>query len=1014
MSSPQPVQLLATKLFIPRPRADLVPRPRLLARVDAGLRGPVTVLAAPASWGKTTVLSAWQAEAAASGSGTRPVAWVSLDAADNDPVRFWTYVLTALNMVQPGIGDDALALLRAPQPPSIEAILTPLLNALAAAPQDVVLVLDDYHVVESGTVHAAVAFLLDHLPHQLHLVIATREDPPLPLARLRAQGGVTELRAADLSFTLEETAAFLAAALGIALPTEVISALEARSEGWIAGLQLAALSVQGRSPEQVEAFVAAFTGSNRYIADYLVEEVLARQPAAIQDFVLRTAVLDRLCAPLCERLLTNDDLAADDSRGRPPASAGSPGEIASPQRPVAQPLLEQVERANLFLIPLDDERRWYRYHHLFADVLRSRLRQTDPRVAAELHQRASAWFAEQGLVEEAVEHALAAADFERAADLIEQNAALLAVREGRFETALAWLRALPHAVADARPLLKVQHAVLLMYSYQFDAAKARLDEAEADVAAGVARSASTSTMDGAGPGDALPDHARTILGYVAAVRATLVSATGDLARALALARQALDLMPESDTPWRVAAVISLAYAYAVSGDVTPSAERQAAAAMAVARTAVDFPVLTLSILVILGHMQIVQGRLRQALATFREVPSLAVPPLSLANLPGSHFYEVGLGEVLLEWNDLDAAEEHLTQGVDELGGRLVLVADGLAQGYLSLARLRWARGEQAAALATLDTFDEITRGRTFAPALVKRGAAVRAQLAIAAGDLPAAVRWAEANGLTSDDAELPFRRELVYLTLARVRITQGRGDPGGPHLPEALRLLERLLADAEAKGRGHSVLEILILRALAHQAGRDTRSALNILLRALVLAEPEGYIRLFADEGAPMAALLAQVLEAAGQRRLALPAAVLDYAHLLLAATRSQGGGTPILQAESQAVPQAGARSPTPTPTPTPAVPPLLDPLTQREVEVLRLLADGAPNAAIAAALVVSVGTVKKHVFNVCRKLGVQNRTQAVARAWARLPNDVSVSVPADEGQLLRPIRCCAPVRLPV
>jgi LuxR family maltose regulon positive regulatory protein len=742
---------------VPRHRATLVPRPRLVVRLEAGVRGPVTILAAPAGWGKTTVVSAWRTEAAAPGSGTRLVAWVSLDAADNDPVRFWAYVLTALNMVQPGIGDDALALLRAPQPPPIEAILTPLLNALAIAAHDLVLVLDDYHVIEAEPVHAAVAFVLDHLPPRLHLVISTRADPPLPLARLRAQGGVTELRAADLSFTPDEAAAFLTVALGVALPAEAIAALEARSEGWIAALQLAALSVQGRTREQIEDFIAAFTGSNRYIADYLVEEVLTRQPAAIQDFVLRTAVVDRLCAALCEGLLSDDSthpqglghepVEAQVEAHRPPSSQlGVPSTPLPPPR--ARALLEQAEHANLFLIPLDDERKWYRYHHLFTDVLRSRLRQEEPALYVALHQRASAWFKEQGLIEEAVEHALAAADFERAASLIEQHGFMLAFRLNRFETALRWLALLPEMVAIAHPLLKVQHAVLLTYAYEAEAAEARLREAEAVITCGAAVS-----PDSSGPGDALVPPARAILGYVALVRGSVVSVTGDIVRALALARQGLDLIPESDAPWRVAAIIALANEYLVSGDVTPAAERRVTAAMDAAHTVVDFPLLTLAILSIQGHIRVVQGQLRQALATFREVPPLAVPPLSLANLPGSQAYEVGLGELLREWNDFAVAEEHLRRGVDELSGRLVLPADTLALGYLALARLQWARGEPAAALDMLDTFAEMARRRGFTPELVERGAAVRAQLALASGDFPAAVRWAEASGLSADDAE---------------------------------------------------------------------------------------------------------------------------------------------------------------------------------------------------------------------------------------------------------------------
>ncbi len=969
--SAQPVPLLATKLFTPRPRPDLAPRPRLLARLDAGRRGPLTMLSAPAGWGKTSLLSAWRAGVHDASDSAWPVAWVSLDNGDNDPVRFWTYVLTALDMAHPGIGHDALALLRAPQPPPIETVLTVLLNTLAADPTQVILALDDYHVINARVVHAAITFLLDHLPSQLHVVISTREDPPLPLARLRAQGAVTELHADDLRFTPEEINAFLATALGVTLSTESVATLEARSEGWIAGLKLAALSVQGRSREQVEAFLAAFTSSNRYIADYLIDEVLARQPEAIQDFLLRTAVLDRFCALLCEALMAHEsDLSSRaDEAQQAPTSKAHPGERWAPRRPVAQAVLEQVERANLFLIPLDDERRWYRYHHLFADVLRARLLRVDPSLYAELHRRASAWFEEQGLIEEAVEYALNASNFDRAATLLEQRAVEMVVREGRYETALGWLRMLPEPVIRSRPALCILHAVALTDTYQFDRAEGRVRDAEA----GIARA--TQTWRRAHPSsESLPDELRAMNGYVATLRANHALVTDELDRALSLARGTLELVPESDTIWRASAQVVLAFEYRVSGDVSPAAERRVAAAVMAARAAGDPPALVLALLAVQGHMQILRGSLRQADRTFLEAEQLAAPSLHLEDIVDSHFNAIGLGEVLREWNDLDAAARHLLRGVDERGGRLRLHARLLIQGYTALARVYQARGEHVRALATLDGLAEVARERNFVPELVERIAAARAQLALAGGDLTAAARWADASGLAPEEAELPFPREPAYLALVRVRIAQGRSDPARPHLAEALRLLERLLADAEAKGRGRSVLEILVLRALAFQARRNPRGAVQTLTHALALAQPEAYVRLFADEGMPMAALLGDVIESVAQRRLTLPQAVLDYAHFLLVTCRPQ---------ESPPVSQAVSQGATWSPRSMVEAPPLLDPLTEREVEVLGLLAEGASNADIAAKLVVTVGTVKKHVFNVCRKLDARNRTQAVARARA-------------------------------
>jgi ATP/maltotriose-dependent transcriptional regulator MalT len=592
---------------------------------------------------------------------------------------------------------------------------------------------------------------------------------------------VTELRAADLRFTLEEAATFLAYALGpgATLPAEAVAALEARSEGWVAGLQLAALSVQGRSRQEIETFFAAFTGSNRYIVDYLAEEVLARQSVALQDFLLRTAVVDRFCLPLVERLIADGAMATEDTPGVAPTATGQPeqpGQITATQRSLAQTLLEQADRANLFLIPLDDERRWHRYHHLFADALRSQLRRRDQDLYTEPHRRASAWCKEEGLIEEAVAYALNASDFACAAALLEGGAVEMVVRAGRFETGLGWLRALPKALVRARPLLSTLHAVLLLYTYQYDAVEDRLRDAEAALMSGPSAPPKVRAV----ASDGLSDEARTILGYIALIRSSLPRLTGDTARPVALAEQALELIPASDTTWR-AALVGLATEYEVSGDVTPAAERRVVAAVEAARDAADLPVVTLAAIAILERVEAQQGRLRQVVTTFRDAERLVGLPLGLEEMVDSHVYAVSLGDALREWNELDAAERYLLRGVDERGGRLTLNASMLTQGYAALARLNAARGENARALATLDDLAEVARRRGFVPELVEWRAAVRAELALAIGNLPEAAQWAEASSLTADDMELPFPREPAYLALARVRIAQGRSEPGGPH-----------------------------------------------------------------------------------------------------------------------------------------------------------------------------------------------------------------------------------------
>ncbi len=966
-----PMPLLATKLFIPHPRHDLVPRPRLLDQLADGVRGPLTVLAAPAGWGKTTVVVTWCATACNDVEPRRPVGWLSLDTGDNDPVRFWTYAFSALNAAQAGIADDALRLLRTSQPPAIEAALTLLLNALTALTSDVVLVLDDYHIITTAAIHSTLAYLLEHIPPQLHVVLVSREDPPLRLSRLRANSAMCEIRAADLRFTSEEVARFLTQMAGIPLKTESLEALEARTEGWITGLQLAALSVQGRSPERASDFIARFGGSNRYIVDYLIDEVVTRQPPTIQDFLLRTAVVDRICAPLCEVLLAEHADAATPATAAPDSTAlrALPtGHTGTSERRSAQGVLEQLDRTNLFLIPLDDERRWYRYHHLFADMLRSRLQQAAPGLSAVLCRRASGWFEQQGLVEEAVTYALASSDFELAADLIERYGFAMGTG-GQVETVLSWLRNLPEAVMRSRPLLCLYDAAMRWEIGQAEPPEARLRDAEAAI---VARRSAGDAESGLRP----------MLGMIALMRSLLALLPGDLSASIAFAREAEDLLPNTYTLWHVAARYYAGRSFLITGDTRVGVEHELcerAAAVRVSQNQLTAMVSSRD----LADLQRLQGRLRAAAATLEEALQLLSAQIQMADTlarPG-HFF--GPAEIRLEWNELDAADRLLTRGMSLLG-RWFVPAAGITRGYLALARLQQARGEHRAALETLDGLAKIAHKRGFVPELVELEAAARAQLALATGDMSVAVHWADTSGLSADDQELPFRHEPAYLSLARVRIAQGRDDQGGPFLREAERLLARLLADAESKGRGYSALEILILRALALQARRDTRGALGTIAQALLSAQPEGYVRIFADEGAPMAALLTDLIEAAEQRRLALPRAILEYARALVAACHSQDANVPAPMPPTLPLPQTPKERAV---EPNHSVPDvsllLLDPLTARELEVLRLLVEGASNAAIAAALVVTIGTVKKHVFNVCSKLGADNRTQAVARAHA-------------------------------
>ena len=893
------ISLLATKLHIPRPRPHLVLRPHLTKRLQQGVERALTLVSAPAGFGKTTLLAQWLAQ-----SGM-PVAWLSLDAEDNDPSRFLSYLIAALQTLDAQMGTTALTVLHTPQPPSPKTVLAVLTNDLVdRGGGDFALVLDDYHVITADSIHRGMVYLVEHLPPQMHLILATRADPPLPLARLRAQRQICEVRATQLRFGTVEVSTFLQAVMGLDLQASDIATLESHTEGWIAGLQLAALSLQGRI--DISGFLAAFTGSHRYVLDYLSDEVLAQQPATVQQFLLHTSILDRLSGPLCDAVM------------------GQEG---------SQAMLEALERANLFVVALDDERGWYRYHHLFAQMLRRHLQQRKPTLVPELHRRASAWYEQHDLPIEAVQHALAAPDVALAARLIEPIALPIAF-QGQITTVLGWLNALPEALVRTRPFLCVYYARLLMYTNQLEMAKARVQEAERGIQ------------------QEMPaEQARIIQGWVFSTRTGIAGLSGDLPHAIPLAHQALELLPQAEVIPRVGAIITAARAYELSGDVTPAIEHEVATAVASIRVSDNLFAIVGST-TLLAHLHVLQGRLRQAAATYARVVQAVPRPEVLHTLFTSFYYYFELGDLLREWNELDAAERHLAQGMALVNETLTVELFVAMRGYTALARLQQARGNTREALATLDALAHLAERWHFAPHLVTREAAVRAQLELAQGNAAAAIYWANTSGLSSQDDDLHYPREGEYLALARVRIVQGRNDPASPFLLDALHLLERLLRDAEAKARMSSVLEILIVRALALEAQGDRTGALATLERALVLAEPEGYIRLFVDEGPPMLALL---------RYASMRGIVPGYVTTLLSAFGEQNASDP---------PLASARPDS-----------LLEPLTEREREVLRLLLEGASNREIAHRLVLSVNTVKRHVYNICGKLGVQSRTLAIVRA---------------------------------
>jgi LuxR family maltose regulon positive regulatory protein len=900
-SSSQNVQhdlMLEAKLHRPRPRSRLVSRSRLVERIQQGMENAVVLVSAPAGFGKTTLLSQWLAES------SLPVAWLSLEQEDNDPVRFLTYLIAALQTINANLGTTALELLHTPQPPPPESVMVLLTNDLLhTQEEDVALVLDDYHLIIAEPIHNALTYLVEHLPPQLHLVIVTRADPPLPLSRFRARGQLTEVRETDLRFSSVEASLFLRVVMGLDVLPEHVAALERRTEGWIAGLQLAALALQGRT--DISIFLSGFTGSHRFVLDYLCEEVLLQQPLLVQTFLLHTSILESLSGSLCDAVTKQNG---------------------------SHSMLEALDRANLFVIPLDDERQWYRYHHLFAEVLRNRIEQGESLLLPELHRRASTWYEIHGFVVEAVQHALAAPDLDRAASLVEQHGVEI-LFGGQYYTLLNWMDTLPELLVRTRPLLSLIYAALLIFLRQFDKVENLLNDAEVSI-----------------DDDTPTELARLIKGWTAQCRAELANySSTDIPASIVHARRALSLLPETEETVhiRASAYYYVARSVQLSGDVTPSTERLIIAAVELA-SAGGLAGRSRGVS-LLTFLRAIQGRLSEAIAVYERERVIVE---ELGTVGGNAFHFFNYGNLLREMNELKASQRILVTGMDSLGEMVQPDNGGMLLGYVAQARLEQALGERERALSTMDAFMQLARERNYASFLVASGAAVRAQLELMQGSVEAARRWANNCGLSAYDAELGYPREQEYLILARVLIAQGRNDRAEPFLQDAMYLLDRLLADAEAKARMGSVLEILIVRSLALFTQGDQQRALTTLERALTLAGPEGYVRLFVDEGLPMLTLLHQV-----QARGILP----DYVTVLLSAFGEQHASYTAPAAPANAV--------------------LIEPLTEREREVLSWLSAGASNREIAGRLVVSVNTVKRHVYNICSKFGVQSRTQAIARA---------------------------------
>jgi LuxR family maltose regulon positive regulatory protein len=915
--------ILATKLYVPPPRPSLVPRPRLVERLNEGLHGGLTLLAAPAGYGKSTLLSAWIDQCTRENPKLH-VAWLSLDEGDSDPSRFLLYLVAALHGADPSCGAEAMAALQSPQPPPAESILTDLINDIDGISGDILLVLDDYHAVHSPKVDEVLTSLLEHLPARLRLVIATREDPMLPLARLRARGELAELRAADLRFSPDEAADFLRRVSGLELTAEDIAALESRTEGWIAGLQLAALSMRGQ--KDVTGFIRSFTGSHRFVLDYLVEEVLRRQAERVQTFLLRTSILERLCGPLCDSVLLD------------PSTSG-------------QETLEELERANLFLIPLDNERRWYRYHHLFADVLRMHLMAKQPDQVSALHRRASEWYEHKGSTDNAIRHALAGEDFARAADLVELIMPAM-TRSQQYATLRGWLEALPDELVRVRPVLSTGYAKVCVFFGEFEDVEPRLRDAERwlDTTAEM-REQPEPPAGGMVVVDEEEYH--RLPGMIALIRAGLALARGDMLDTVKNARRVLDLAPKDDLLMLGGAASQLGLAAWTSGDLD-TASRMAAEGMADLRLAgLISPAIGGAR--VLADIQIAQGRLHEAMTTYARGLQWATER-GTPVLPGAADMHVGMSGLYYEHNDLKTATQHLltSQALGELAG----LPPNPYRWCAAMARTREAQGDPDGALDMLDQAERLYDA-AFAPN-VRPIATRKARVWLAQGRLDEALGWARAQGLSVDD-ELSYLREFNHITLARVLLARYQSDRADGSIPEVVGLLERLLKAAEEGGRKGSAIEILVLRAMAYHAQSDLPAAFLPLRHALALAEPEGYVRIFLDEGSSLMQLLREA-----SAREAMP----DYTDKLLAAFEAEKRRSEDKPAPPTALPE-GHR----------AGEPLVEPLSQRELRILQLISQGLSNREIGERLFLALDTVKGHNRRLFDKLQVQSRTEAIARA---------------------------------
>ena len=891
-----PNMRLATKLFVPSVRPNCVSRPKLIERLSEGAKGKLTIICAPAGFGKTSLLAAWLKQTQI------PAAWISLDGEDNEPARFLDYLIGALQNVDQSLGAAAFELLQSSHPSPLKPALSGLINEISSLSKDFAILLDDYHLIHERGIHEAIGFFLEHLPPQAHLLIASRNDPPFPVARLRARGELTEIRVADLRFDIDEASEFFNELMNLDLTSEDVLKLDARTEGWITGLQLSALSLQGR--ENKSKLIDEFTGNDRFILDYLVEEVLNSQPANVQNFLLQTSVLNRLSSPLCNALTGADD---------------------------GQEMLERLERANLFLFPLDNKSQWFRYHHLFADLLRFKLRLKQADRIAELQKKASFWCEENGLTEESISYAVAAEDWERALDLLEPIGYQL-VSLGRFNRFSRWVGLIPETVLKTRPMLCFWYVPILLYKDEFEKAEKYLQIIEVSE----------------------PEELRRkMLSAVWSSRCFIAVTRGDAEKALEFSRRAFELLPPDDVIQFAVAKHTRVACSLMNGDMKVC-EASLLDALPAYRRADHFLFETW-MRTYLGFVRAMQGNLREGAEDLRGAISFAGE--HLPNRPDPQIYPHSLlCDIHREWNEIETAKAYLDEAlalIGQAGRELYMVLD--LHNLKSLAMMLEMCGKAAQAQEILES--GLKKVKKYGnEQVVNEINALSALLRMRRGEISFVENWAQTSGLSAKD-KTDYRTEAVYLTYARLLICQGNS-------AEALSLLKQLEKSAEEGSRRRIVIEVLVLHAIAQKSAGDEESAIETLEKAVNLAAAGNFIRTFTDEGEAVYLLLQKLLKRRGKFWETQSPQILQYVLTLI---KSFG------ETKAEQIPHSAQ-------TPTGDLPWWYrnDPLSEREIEVLSLVAQGFSNQEIGSKLFIAAGTVKRHVNNIYGKLDVHSRVQAI------------------------------------